>query len=45
MKAKKVDIIVAFLMELGVKLLEENLKALAERNIPVRILTQEIISK
>jgi HKD family nuclease len=39
MKAKKVDIIVAFLMESGVKLLEDNLKALVERNIPVRILT------
>jgi HKD family nuclease len=33
-KAKKVGIIVAFLMESGVKLLEENLKALVERNIP-----------
>ena len=38
-KAKSIDIIVAFLMESGVKLLEEQLKGAVKRNIPVRILT------
>jgi superfamily II DNA or RNA helicase len=38
-KAKRVDIIVAFLMESGVRLLERDLKALADRNVPIRILT------
>ncbi len=38
-KAKKVDIIVSFLMESGVRLLEEDLKEMVRRDIPVRILT------
>ncbi|WFD12184.1 DEAD/DEAH box helicase family protein [Tepidibacter hydrothermalis] len=38
-RAKKVDIIVAFLMESGVRLLEDDLKEMVSRNIPVRILT------
>ncbi|WP_418921779.1 DEAD/DEAH box helicase family protein [Clostridium aestuarii] len=38
-KAKKVDIIVAFLMESGVRLLEEDLKLIGEKDIPIRILT------
>ncbi len=38
-KAKRVDIIVAFLMESGVKLIEEDLMYLADKNIPIRILT------
>ncbi len=38
-KAKKVDIIVSFLMESGVKLLENELRELKEKNIPIRILT------
>jgi len=37
--AKTIDIIVAFLMESGVRLLEEDLKLIKERNIPIRILT------
>ncbi len=37
--AKKVDIIVAFLMESGVRLLEADLKEMVSRDIPVRILT------
>lgn len=38
-KAKKIDIIVSFLMESGVKLLEQELIELKEKNIPIRILT------
>lgn len=38
-RAKKVDIIVSFLMESGVKLIVEELKLLKERKIPIRILT------
>lgn len=38
-KAKSIDIIVAFLMESGVRLLEEELKLIKERNVPIRILT------
>ena len=38
-KAKSIDIIVAFLMETGVRLLEEDLKLIKEKNIPIRILT------
>ncbi len=38
-KAKKVDIIVAFLMESGVKLLKQELGELVKKNIPIRILT------
>ena len=38
-KASRIDIIVAFLMESGVELLEEELKDAVNRKIPVRILT------
>lgn len=38
-KAKKIDIIVAFLMESGVRLLEKDLKDILNRNVPIRILT------
>lgn len=38
-KAKKIDIIVSFLMESGVKLLKKDLLELKKKNIPVRILT------
>ncbi|WP_139904817.1 DEAD/DEAH box helicase family protein [Clostridium thermarum] len=38
-KATKIDIIVAFLMESGVKLLESELREAVSRGIPVRILT------
>lgn len=38
-KAKSIDIIVAFLMESGVRLLEEDLKEVVNKNIPIRILT------
>lgn len=38
-KAKSIDIIVAFLMESGVRLLEADLRSIKERNIPIRILT------
>lgn len=38
-KAKRIDIIVAFLMESGVKLLAEELREVALCNIPIRILT------
>ena len=38
-KAKSIDIIVAFLMESGVRLLQEDLKLIKEKNIPIRILT------
>jgi superfamily II DNA or RNA helicase/HKD family nuclease len=38
-QAEAIDIIVAFLMESGVKLLEEELREAVERNIPIRILT------
>ena len=37
-KAKKIDIIVAFIMELGARLLEQDLKEAAERGAPLRIL-------
>ena len=37
-KAKKIDIIVAFLMESGVILIEEDLKNIKDKNIPIRIL-------
>ena len=38
-RAIKVDIIVSFLMESGVKLLENELREIKDRNIPIRILT------
>jgi HKD family nuclease len=38
-KATKIDIVVAFLMESGVRLLEEELRDVVNRKIPVRILT------
>lgn len=38
-KAVSIDIIVAFLMESGVKLLKEELKEIVNKNIPIRILT------
>lgn len=38
-KAKKVDIIVSFLMESGVKLLRKDLEEISNKNIPIRILT------
>lgn len=38
-RAKKIDIIVSFLMESGVKLLEQDLIELKTKNIPIRILT------
>lgn len=38
-KAKRVDIIISFLMESGVRLLEQDLKELVDRNVPIRILT------
>lgn len=38
-RATKVDLIVSFLMESGVKLIVEELKLLKERQIPIRILT------
>lgn len=38
-QAQKVDFIVSFLMESGVKLLLPTLKQLDERNVPIRILT------
>ncbi|SQB36200.1 DEAD/DEAH box helicase family protein [Clostridium cochlearium] len=38
-KAKKIDIIVAFLMESGVRVLEKDLKDVLNRNVPIRILT------
>ena len=38
-KAEKVDIIVAFLMETGVRVLENDLRGLLKRGIPIRILT------
>ncbi|MEG0844569.1 MAG: DEAD/DEAH box helicase family protein [Romboutsia sp.] len=37
--AKSIDIIVSFLMESGVKLLQEDLKIIKDKNIPIRILT------
>lgn len=43
-KAKRVDIIVAFLMESGVRLLEKDLKALADRDVPIRILTGKYLN-
>ena len=38
-KAKRIDIIVSFLMESGVKLLVKDIKAAVERGARVRILT------
>ncbi|MBC2579162.1 DEAD/DEAH box helicase family protein [Clostridium sp. DJ247] len=38
-KATNIDIIVAFLMESGVKLLEAELREVVDKNIPIRILT------
>jgi len=38
-RAKSIDIIVAFLMETGVRLLEEDFKFIKDRNITIRILT------
>ncbi|KEH92864.1 DEAD/DEAH box helicase family protein [Clostridium botulinum] len=38
-EAKSIDIIVAFLMESGVRLLEKDLKEVKNKNIPIRILT------
>lgn len=38
-KAVSIDIIVAFLMESGVKLLKEELKEVVNKSIPIRILT------
>lgn len=38
-KATKLDIIVSFLMESGVKLIRDELELLKEKNIPIRILT------
>jgi len=43
-KAKSIDIIVAFLMESGVRLLQEGLKLIKERNIPIRILTENYLN-
>ena len=37
--ATSIDIIVSFLMESGVKLIQEDLKAIKDKNIPIRILT------
>ena len=37
--AKSIDIIVSFLMESGVKLLQKDLEEIANKNIPIRILT------
>ncbi|MGL4372770.1 MAG: phospholipase D-like domain-containing protein, partial [Turicibacter sp.] len=38
-RAVKVDIIVSFLMESGVKLIAQDLKALKDRGVSIRILT------
>ena len=38
-KAKKIDIIVSFLMESGVKLLEKQFLEIRHQQIPIRILT------
>lgn len=38
-KAKSINIIVAFLMESGVKLIQEDLKEAVQRQVPIRILT------
>lgn len=38
-QAKRIDIIVSFLMESGVKLLLRDLKAALERGVQIRILT------
>lgn len=38
-KAKRIDIIVSFLMESGVRMILKDLKAALERGVPVRILT------
>lgn len=37
--AKSIDIIVSFLMESGVKLIQKDLEAIRDRDIPIRILT------
>ena len=37
--ATSIDIIVSFLMESGVKLIQKDLEAIKEKNIPIRILT------
>lgn len=37
--AKSIDIIVSFLMESGVKLIQKDLEEIANKNIPIRILT------
>lgn len=39
LKAKKIDIIVSFLMTSGIRLLEETLKEVIDKKIPIRILT------
>ena len=38
-KAKKIDIIVSFLMESGVRLLLKDLRKAVDKNVPIRILT------
>lgn len=38
-KAVSIDLLVAFLMESGVRLIEEDLRRAVEKGIPVRILT------
>jgi superfamily II DNA or RNA helicase len=42
-KATSVEIIVSFIMESGVRLLEENLRELAKKEIPIRILTGDYL--
>ncbi|MGL6107519.1 hypothetical protein, partial [Romboutsia sp.] len=37
--ATSIDIIVSFLMESGVKLIQKDLEAIKDKNIPIRILT------
>ncbi|WP_330615517.1 hypothetical protein [Romboutsia sp. 1001713B170131_170501_G6] len=37
--ASSIDIIVSFLMESGVKLIQKDLEAIKNKNIPIRILT------
>ncbi|GAA0179037.1 hypothetical protein SH2C18_19860 [Clostridium sediminicola] len=43
-KATSVDIIVSFIMESGVRLLEEDFIQLANKNIPIRILTGDYLN-
>jgi len=38
-RAVRIDLLVAFLMESGVRLIEEDLRKAVEKGIPVRILT------